>query len=73
MVATRLCQRSRCYLKVGAFSTRNIPLLIILIMEIVQMAKAGFVYTPQTSGDDTATCFYCDLTLSGWDEDDDPV
>ena len=37
------------------------------------MAAAGFVYTPQTEGDDTATCFYCDLTLSGWDEDDDPA
>lgn len=36
------------------------------------MAKAGFVYTPQQIGDDTATCFYCDLALSGWDEDDDP-
>lgn len=37
------------------------------------MAKAGFVYTPQERGDDTATCFYCDLALSGWDEDDDPL
>ncbi len=37
------------------------------------MAKARFVYTPQQSGDDTATSFYCDLALSGWDEDDDPL
>ncbi|KAI0058628.1 inhibitor of apoptosis repeat-containing protein [Artomyces pyxidatus] len=38
-----------------------------------KMAKAGFVYTPQASGDDTATCFYCQVSLSGWDEDDDPL
>ena len=38
----------------------------------LQMAKAGFVYTPQAQGDDTATCFYCNLSLSGWDAEDDP-
>ncbi|KAI0053230.1 inhibitor of apoptosis repeat-containing protein [Auriscalpium vulgare] len=38
-----------------------------------KMAKAGFVYTPQQAGDDTATCFYCHVSLSGWDEDDDPL
>jgi hypothetical protein len=41
-----------------------------------QMARAGFVHTPQPSDDtpdDTATCFYCDLSLSGWDADDDPL
>ncbi|OSX63298.1 hypothetical protein POSPLADRAFT_1045669 [Postia placenta MAD-698-R-SB12] len=37
-----------------------------------KMAKAGFVFTPQFAGDDTATCLYCNLSLSGWDEDDDP-
>lgn len=39
----------------------------------IQMANAGFVYTPQTLGDDTVTCYYCELCLSGWDEDDDPM
>ncbi|CAL1709184.1 unnamed protein product [Somion occarium] len=38
-----------------------------------KMAKAGFVYTPQAAGDDTVTCFYCGIALSGWDEDDDPL
>ncbi|KAH9922542.1 hypothetical protein B0H21DRAFT_766027 [Amylocystis lapponica] len=38
-----------------------------------KMAKAGFVYTPQHIGDDTATCVYCNLSLSGWVEDDDPT
>ncbi len=37
------------------------------------MARAGFVHTPQESGDDLATCLYCNISLSGWDEDDDPL
>ena len=35
--------------------------------------SAGFVYTPEEAGDDTATCLYCNVSLSGWDDDDDPV
>lgn len=38
-----------------------------------KMAKAGFVFTPQTPGDDTGTCLYCSVSLSGWDEDDNPL
>ncbi|PPQ90049.1 hypothetical protein CVT25_006289 [Psilocybe cyanescens] len=37
------------------------------------MARAGFVYTPQHNGDDLATCFYCNTSLSGWDAEDDPL
>lgn len=37
------------------------------------MAQAGFVYTPTVAGDDTASCLYCKISLSGWDEDDDPM
>ncbi|KAJ3514152.1 hypothetical protein NLJ89_g2534 [Agrocybe chaxingu] len=37
------------------------------------MARAGFVFTPQHSGDDLATCLYCNTSLSGWDADDDPM
>ncbi|KDR80791.1 hypothetical protein GALMADRAFT_222390 [Galerina marginata CBS 339.88] len=37
------------------------------------MARAGFVYTPQHSGDDLATCYYCNTSLSGWDAEDDPL
>ena len=37
------------------------------------MAQAGFVYTPQHSGDDLATCLYCNTSLSGWDAEDDPM
>ncbi|KZT34786.1 inhibitor of apoptosis repeat-containing protein [Sistotremastrum suecicum HHB10207 ss-3] len=39
-----------------------------------KMAKAGFVYTPSsTPDDDTATCLYCNTSLSGWDAEDDPL
>ncbi|KAI0764888.1 hypothetical protein C8Q74DRAFT_1318439 [Fomes fomentarius] len=36
------------------------------------LAKAGFVCNPTEAGDDTAVCIHCNLTLSGWDADDDP-
>ncbi|KAF8551432.1 inhibitor of apoptosis repeat-containing protein [Imleria badia] len=39
----------------------------------VKMAQAGFVYTPQAAGDDTVTCLYCNLSLGGWETEDDPV
>ncbi|KAJ2915927.1 hypothetical protein MD484_g4463, partial [Candolleomyces efflorescens] len=38
-----------------------------------QMARAGFVATPNHPGDDLATCLYCHVSLSGWDKDDDPL
>ncbi|EIW82166.1 inhibitor of apoptosis repeat-containing protein, partial [Coniophora puteana RWD-64-598 SS2] len=37
------------------------------------MAQAGFVYTPQSSEDDTVTCLYCNLSLGGWDDGDSPM
>ncbi|GJJ10444.1 hypothetical protein Clacol_004670 [Clathrus columnatus] len=39
-----------------------------------KMAQAGFVFTPDNvPGDDTATCMYCDTSLSGWEINDDPL
>ncbi|KAG6909366.1 hypothetical protein DXG01_000805 [Tephrocybe rancida] len=38
-----------------------------------KMARAGFVFTPQHSGDDLATCLYCNVALSGWEAGDDPM
>ncbi|KAF7309496.1 hypothetical protein MIND_00320400 [Mycena indigotica] len=38
-----------------------------------KMAHAGFVSTPTEPGDDTGTCFYCNVALGNWDEDDDPM
>lgn len=37
------------------------------------MAQAGFVWTPVHPGDDLATCLYCNISLSGWEEGDDPM
>ena len=37
------------------------------------MARAGFAYTPHETGDDLASCLYCNVSLSGWDDDDDPM
>lgn len=37
------------------------------------MAQAGFVWTPLLPGDDLATCLYCNISLSGWEEGDDPM
>ncbi|CDO70628.1 hypothetical protein BN946_scf184748.g26 [Trametes cinnabarina] len=36
------------------------------------LAKAGFVWSAAEPGDDTVICLYCNLSLSGWDADDDP-
>ncbi|KAI0646375.1 hypothetical protein C8Q79DRAFT_909095 [Trametes meyenii] len=36
------------------------------------LAKAGFVWNATDADDDTATCMYCNISLSGWDEEDDP-
>lgn len=42
-------------------------------LNVHQMARAGFVYTPQHEGDDLATCLYCEVSLGGWDAEDDPM
>ena len=54
---------------------RCVPLLspLAVCSVAVQMAGAGFLFTPHEPGDDTAKCFYCGIELSGWDPDDDPV
>ncbi|KAH9852559.1 hypothetical protein C2E23DRAFT_730833 [Lenzites betulinus] len=36
------------------------------------LAKAGFVWNALEPGDDTAICLYCNLSLGGWDAEDDP-
>ncbi|KAG6849615.1 hypothetical protein H0H93_006899 [Arthromyces matolae] len=38
-----------------------------------KMARAGFIFTPQRTGDDLATCLYCEVALSGWEAGDDPM
>ncbi|KIJ29112.1 hypothetical protein M422DRAFT_215125 [Sphaerobolus stellatus SS14] len=40
-----------------------------------KMAKAGFIYAPanKDEDDDTCTCIYCGVELSGWEPSDDPI
>ncbi|KAI9103816.1 hypothetical protein DFS34DRAFT_576302, partial [Phlyctochytrium arcticum] len=38
-----------------------------------KMAEAGFIYFPLNESNDTAFCVYCDLSLDGWEGDDDPM
>ncbi|KAJ2725272.1 hypothetical protein GGI07_001405 [Coemansia sp. Benny D115] len=37
-----------------------------------KLAKAGFYYTPEWTGDDTATCLFCGYALGEWEAEDDP-
>ncbi|KAG7094252.1 hypothetical protein E1B28_007857 [Marasmius oreades] len=37
------------------------------------MARAGFIYVPTEQGDDAVECMYCDVSLSGWNKEDDPT
>ncbi|KAJ2078099.1 hypothetical protein H4R24_004708 [Coemansia sp. RSA 988] len=37
-----------------------------------RLAKAGFYFTPEWIGDDTATCAFCGYALAEWEPDDDP-
>ncbi|PIA19306.1 BIR-domain-containing protein, partial [Coemansia reversa NRRL 1564] len=37
-----------------------------------RLAEAGFYFTPEWVGDDTATCAFCGYALAEWEPDDDP-
>ncbi|KAJ2508848.1 hypothetical protein IWW47_000392 [Coemansia sp. RSA 2052] len=37
-----------------------------------KLASAGFYYTPEWPGDDTATCAFCGYALAEWEPEDDP-
>lgn len=38
-----------------------------------KLAKAGFYYKPTVSDPDNVVCFHCQISLDGWEEDDDPA
>nr|CAG8494586.1 12162_t:CDS:2 [Entrophospora candida] len=40
---------------------------------VKKLAKAGFYYYPLYKGDDNVVCPYCNISLEGWEPDDDPV
>ncbi|KAL7415109.1 hypothetical protein BDY24DRAFT_338473 [Mrakia frigida] len=37
------------------------------------LAKAGFIFSPNGKGSDMASCLYCELGLDGWSPTDDPL
>lgn len=40
---------------------------------VARMVRAGWAYDPSPDGgEDGATCFYCNLSLDGWEPKDDP-
>jgi len=38
-----------------------------------KMAEAGWCHDPGLETDDGATCFYCAISLDGWERKDDPM
>ena len=36
------------------------------------MVEAGWSYSPLPEADDCVTCFYCSVSLDGWEPKDDP-
>jgi len=37
------------------------------------MAEAGWHYAPAKDSKDNASCAYCELTLGGWEMNDNPL
>ncbi|KAG9675285.1 hypothetical protein KCU99_g7212, partial [Aureobasidium melanogenum] len=41
--------------------------------KIKQMVEAGWAYDPSPADEDGATCFYCNMSLDGWEPKDSPL
>ncbi|KAI4730421.1 hypothetical protein E4T49_01766 [Aureobasidium sp. EXF-10728] len=41
--------------------------------KIKQMVEAGWTYDPSPADEDGATCFYCNMSLDGWEPKDSPL
>ncbi|KAJ9640962.1 hypothetical protein H2199_005630 [Coniosporium tulheliwenetii] len=41
--------------------------------KVKKMVEAGWCYDPSPEYDDGVTCFYCNLSLDGWEPKDDPL
>lgn len=52
---------------------RRAHLLHPLVVVTLQLAKAGFIFSPNEKGSDMASCLYCELGLDGWSPTDDPL
>ncbi|KAK4897197.1 hypothetical protein LTR27_005090 [Elasticomyces elasticus] len=40
--------------------------------KVTKMAEAGWCHDPSPEDEDGVTCFYCDVSLDGWEPKDDP-
>lgn len=38
-----------------------------------KMVEAGWCYDPSPEAEDGVTCFYCSLSLDGWEPKDNPL
>ncbi|KAI5210071.1 hypothetical protein E4T39_00418 [Aureobasidium subglaciale] len=41
--------------------------------KVKQMVEAGWAYDPSPADEDGATCFYCNMSLDGWEPKDSPL
>ena len=41
--------------------------------KVAKMIEAGWAFDPSPDTEDGVTCFYCDLSLDGWEPKDDPL
>lgn len=41
--------------------------------KVKQMVEAGWAYDPSPQDEDGATCFYCNMSLDGWEPKDSPL
>ncbi|KAI5211327.1 hypothetical protein AUEXF2481DRAFT_76499 [Aureobasidium subglaciale EXF-2481] len=41
--------------------------------KVKQMVQAGWAYDPSPADEDGATCFYCNMSLDGWEPKDSPL
>ncbi|KAJ1821028.1 hypothetical protein LPJ75_000808, partial [Coemansia sp. RSA 2598] len=72
--ARLLAMRSDVALRLETFTTNEWPHTGRADWNVTpeKLAKAGFYYTPEWWGDDTATCQFCGYALAEWEADDDP-
>jgi len=54
-------------------SMHQIPHTILPSTNYHQLARAGLFYHPTSSSPDNTTCYLCQRSLDGWEEDDDAV
>lgn len=49
------------------------PIVVVYMLTLSKLAKAGFFYYPLQANPDNVACFLCHKLLDGWEEDDDPL